>query len=69
MPYFLSHNDKWSHHELEAALQDADLVITGEGRIDSQTIHGKTPFGVARMARRHDKPVIGILKLGNAILS
>ncbi len=45
---------------LETAVQDADLVITGEGRIDSQTIHGKTPIGVARMAKRYGKPVIGI---------
>ncbi|WP_162062453.1 glycerate kinase [Vibrio taketomensis] len=39
---------------------DADLVITGEGRIDSQTIHGKTPIGVARTAKKHHVPVIGI---------
>ncbi|MGL6176554.1 MAG: glycerate kinase [Vibrionaceae bacterium] len=39
---------------------DADLVITGEGRIDSQTIHGKTPIGVARCAKQFGKPVIGI---------
>jgi glycerate kinase len=45
---------------LEDAVKDADLVITGEGRIDSQTIHGKTPIGVARMAKRYGKPVIGI---------
>lgn len=45
---------------LEAQLQDADLVITGEGRIDSQSIHGKVPVGVARIAKRHNKPVIGI---------
>lgn len=45
---------------LDAQMQDADLVITGEGRIDSQTIHGKTPIGVARIAKRHGKPVIGI---------
>jgi len=45
---------------LEASVRDADLVITGEGRIDSQTIHGKTPIGVARVAKRHGKPVIGI---------
>lgn len=45
---------------LEAAVQDADLVITGEGRIDQQTIFGKTPFGVATVARKHGKPVIGI---------
>ncbi len=45
---------------LEAHVRDADLVITGEGRIDSQTIHGKTPIGVARLAKRYGKPVIGI---------
>ncbi|WP_061014222.1 glycerate kinase [Photobacterium leiognathi] len=45
---------------LADALKDADLVITGEGRIDSQTIHGKTPIGVARTAKRFNKPVIGI---------
>jgi len=45
---------------LEASIRDADLVLTGEGRIDSQTVHGKTPIGVARMAKRHGKPVIGI---------
>jgi len=38
----------------------ADLVITGEGRIDSQTINGKTPIGVARVAKRFGIPVIGI---------
>ena len=45
---------------LDAALQDADLVFTGEGRIDSQTVNGKTPVGVARVAQRHGKPVIAI---------
>lgn len=35
-------------------------MITSEGRIDSQTISGKTPIGVARMAKRYGKPVIGI---------
>ncbi|MFS2002734.1 glycerate kinase [Duganella sp. CT11-25] len=45
---------------LDAAVAGADLVITGEGRIDSQTIHGKTPIGVARVAQRHGKPVIAI---------
>ncbi len=45
---------------LDALVQDATLVITGEGRIDSQTIHGKVPVGVARVAKRYNKPVIGI---------
>ncbi|CNC82169.1 glycerate kinase [Yersinia pseudotuberculosis] len=46
--------------KLAAAVQEADLVITGEGRIDSQTIYGKTPVGVARVAKRFDIPVIAI---------
>lgn len=45
---------------LDTAVQGATLVITGEGRIDQQTIFGKTPFGVATVARQHGVPVIGI---------
>jgi glycerate kinase len=45
---------------LEQAVVDADLVITGEGRIDGQSVSGKTPVGVARIAKRHGKPVIAI---------
>ncbi|MCX8956846.1 glycerate kinase [Erwinia psidii] len=45
---------------LERLVKDATLVITGEGRIDSQTIHGKVPIGVAKIAKRYNKPVIGI---------
>ena len=45
---------------LDQQVADADLVITGEGRIDSQTIHGKVPVGVAKIAKRYNKPVIGI---------
>ncbi len=45
---------------LDDAVRAADLVITGEGRIDSQTIHGKVPIGVARVAKRYQLPVIGI---------
>ncbi|MBP2700585.1 glycerate kinase [Photobacterium lucens] len=45
---------------LADVIKEADLVITGEGRIDSQTTHGKTPIGVARIAKRFNKPVIGI---------
>lgn len=41
-------------------LPDADLVITGEGRMDAQTIHGKTPIGVAKLAKRFNKPVVAI---------
>ena len=45
---------------LDAAVRDADLVVTGEGRIDGQTVHGKTPMGVANAARRYGKPVVAI---------
>ncbi|GBR06089.1 glycerate kinase [Acetobacter oeni] len=46
--------------DVASALADADLVITGEGRIDGQTVRGKTPVGVARVAKRLGKPVIAI---------
>ena len=43
---------------LEARVAQADLVITGEGRLDTQTLHGKGPVGIAQMARRLGKRVI-----------
>ena len=43
---------------LAEALEGADLVITGEGRFDAQTLRGKTPFGVARIARKRGVPVV-----------
>ncbi|MDG0764261.1 glycerate kinase [Bacillus halotolerans] len=46
--------------QFESEVQDADLVITGEGRIDSQTVYGKTPIGVAKAAKAYDVPVIGL---------
>lgn len=44
----------------EDALQKTDLVITGEGSIDEQTLRGKGPFGVALRAREKNVPVIGL---------
>ena len=41
-------------------MRDADLVITGEGKMDKQTLAGKTPYGVARAAGKHQKPGIAI---------
>ncbi len=41
-------------------LKDADLVFTGEGRLDSQTAHGKVPTGVAKKAKEFGLPVIAI---------
>ncbi|MFQ1048111.1 glycerate kinase [Avibacterium paragallinarum] len=42
-------------------VQDADLVITGEGRMDGQSAYGKTPIGVAKIAKQFGKPVIAIV--------
>ncbi|MDD2956096.1 MAG: glycerate kinase [Oscillospiraceae bacterium] len=48
--------------EFEKHLQDADLVITGEGRIDSQSVNGKVPIGVARRSKAvRDIPVIAVV--------
>lgn len=44
----------------EKALDKADLVITGEGSLDEQTLHGKGPFGVAFRAKQKKLPVVGI---------
>jgi glycerate 2-kinase len=41
-------------------LEGADLVVTGEGRIDKQTLSGKAPFAVAQMARLRDIPVVAV---------
>jgi len=56
---------------LEQRMAGADLVITGEGRIDSQTAGGKTPLGVARIAKKLGIPVVavaGTLGVGYEIL-
>lgn len=43
---------------LEEKIRGSDLVITGEGKIDHQTQFGKTPFGVASIAKKYNKPVV-----------
>jgi glycerate kinase len=43
-----------------AALDGADLVITGEGSLDAQSLAGKAPVGVARAAARHGVPVVAV---------
>ena len=45
---------------LEREIADADLIITGEGRLDAQSCMGKAPVGVAQLAKRHHKPVIAL---------
>jgi len=49
------------------ALADADLVITGEGSLDAQTLQGKAPAGIAQMAGRHAIPVYAVC--GRSLLS
>ena len=43
---------------MEKYIKEADLIITGEGRLDGQTAMGKAPVGVARFAKRYGKPVV-----------
>lgn len=45
---------------LEDDIQNADLVITGEGRLDAQTVMGKGPIGVAAIAKKYGKPVVAL---------
>ncbi|NBI43690.1 glycerate kinase [[Haemophilus] felis] len=47
--------------QLAEKIHNADLVITGEGRMDSQSIAGKTPIGVAKVAKQFGKPVVAIV--------
>lgn len=47
--------------EIDKYVKDANLVITGEGRIDGQTKHGKVPLGVAKRAGKYKVPVIAIV--------
>ena len=48
------------HVGLDDRLEGADLVLTGEGRIDFQTVYNKAPIGVARRAKRRGIPVIAV---------
>jgi glycerate kinase len=45
----------------DSKVKTADVVITGEGSLDRQTLEGKTPAGVARIARKHGKRVMAIV--------
>jgi len=46
--------------KIEEKIQKADLIITGEGKMDKQSIQGKTPIGVAKLSKKYDKKVIAI---------
>lgn len=47
--------------EINKHLKNCDLIITGEGRIDGQSVYGKTPIGVAKRAKSHSVPVIALV--------
>jgi glycerate kinase len=49
------------HNGFERELAGASLVITGEGRLDGQSIHGKTPLGIARRAGAAGVPVVALV--------
>ena len=46
--------------DMAGAVRDADVVVTGEGRLDAQTAMGKAPAGIAALAKTHGKPVIAL---------
>lgn len=48
------------YSKLEEKVKNADMVWTGEGSIDFQTQYGKTPIGVAKIAKKYNKPVIAL---------
>jgi glycerate kinase len=47
--------------DLEAKMKNVDVVITGEGSLDRQTLEGKTPAGVAQLVRQHGKRVFAVV--------
>lgn len=47
--------------KLEDAIRETDVIVTGEGRLDLQTLEGKAPAGVARLGRKHGKRVYAIV--------
>jgi len=44
----------------DALIRDAHFVVTGEGRLDGQSLRGKTPVGIARAAKKHGVPVVAL---------
>lgn len=54
-------------YHLEEVIAHSDIIITGEGQSDHQTLYGKVPYGIAQLAKKHDKPVFclsGALGIG-----
>jgi glycerate kinase len=49
------------HMQLSQRIQKADIVFTGEGRMDAQSLQGKGPIGVARLCQSFHKPIVGVV--------
>lgn len=47
--------------DIEDSIKEADIVFTGEGRIDGQSLNGKAPLGISKIAQKYNKPVIAIV--------
>ena len=47
--------------DFDSIIKDSDLVITGEGRIDNQSVNGKAPIGVAKVAKKYNIPVVAVV--------
>ena len=45
---------------MEELFKSSDLIITGEGRLDGQSLMGKVPIGVANLAKKYHKPVVAL---------
>ena len=55
---FLNGDEKEIINSLEEKMKNADVVVTGEGRLDAQTVMGKAPVGVAALAKKYNAKVI-----------
>lgn len=62
----------WEYSKASEKIKDADLIITGEGKVDEQSLHGKIVAGVAQRAKEHQKIVLlicGTLDIDSSVLS
>lgn len=50
---------------IESYIENADIVFVGEGKLDQQTLYGKAPYGIAKIAKKHNKKVIGIFAMSD----
>lgn len=55
--------------KLKKLIKDCDLVITGEGKLDMQTIHGKVISGVCKISKQFNKPIIAVCGIAEMTMS